>query len=81
MPSASAWTISATAVMPKSTVIKSFTPLALLSSSTSKTKEQKNDRTEKNEKNSASKTKIEKFVLQEPDEDRLALYKKLIRRK
>ncbi|KKS77943.1 MAG: Primosomal protein N' [Parcubacteria group bacterium GW2011_GWC1_43_11b] len=66
-------------VVPLGQVIKSFTPLALLSSSTSKTKEQKNDRTEKNEKNSASKTKIEKFVLQEPDEDRLALYKKLIR--
>ena len=60
--------------------VKSFTPLVILGQPINgQLTKEKNGEEEKIGASNASKTKIEKFILQEPDEDRLALYKKIIR--
>ncbi|MFA6415993.1 MAG: hypothetical protein WCW56_00720 [Candidatus Paceibacterota bacterium] len=59
--------------------VKSFAPLAIISQTANQNNKQKNTEDRKPATSNASQTKIEKFVLQEPDEDRIALYKKIIR--
>jgi primosomal protein N' len=60
-------------------VIKSFTPLAILEQPSCSKHQETETIIEKDSPARGNITKIEKFILQEPDEDRLALYKKLIR--
>lgn len=60
-------------------VISSFTPIAILEKNLDSQKETNIKFQNTNQENSGKITKIEKYILQEPDEERLALYKKLIR--